>query len=218
MRALPEDLEKRFQVKMKRKSAYAPHFNIAPGQEIPVITEEKPDEIIWMRWGMMPKWWKQKSRGLINIRSESAFTKPVFKKMALTQRCIIPADGFYEWKAHGKIKVPYYFSLKNDGLFAFAGLFSEDQNGLSLAILTTEPNSLVNKIHNRMPCMLKKQDERLWLNRAPSRVLRPNRPTSSDNELQKLLTAYPAGEMKAYEVSREVNVPASEGDQLIRAV
>jgi len=205
LKTLPKELEKRYDVRFK-VGKYKPSYNIAPSKAIPVLPNDKPDEIIWMRWGMTPSWWRQKGRSLINVRQESLTTKHVFKKL-VNQRCLIPANGFYEWKKIGSKKVPYYFMLKDDDVFSFAGLWDKEENGKSSAILTCEPNSIVAKIHDRMPCILKKEDEEKWLSEELDEVT-----------LSKLLKPFPVSKMMAYEVGLAVNSPVSDDEQLIERV
>jgi putative SOS response-associated peptidase YedK len=203
LKVLPKELEKRYGVSIKA-GKYLPSYNISPSKAIPIVPNDKPDEIIWMKWGMEPSWWRQKGRSLINIRKESLLSKQVFKKNFKTQRCLIPADGFYEWKKIGSKKQPYYFKLKDDGVFSFAGLWDEEKSGLACAIVTCEPNTLVAKVHNRMPCILTKEDEYKWLNEEVE-----------ENDLMKLLKTFSASKMEGYEVGLGVNSPVNDSEELI---
>ena len=164
LKTLPDQIEARFGAKFNERDKYKQNLNISPTQTVPVIPDYRPDEIIWMRWGIVPGWWKGSKTGLINIRSESLRTKKVFNKMFAEQRCIIPADGFYEWSDEVGQKIPYLFSRSDAEIFSFAGLWFKNESGLSVAIITCEPNNLVKKVHDRMPCILKQQDEKEWLN------------------------------------------------------
>ncbi|MDF1497578.1 MAG: SOS response-associated peptidase [Patescibacteria group bacterium] len=202
LKVLPKELEKRYDVRFKF-SEYHPSYNIAPSKMIPIIPNDNPDEIIWMRWGMTPVWWRQKGRGLINIRRESLATKPVFKKLFTTQRCLIPADGFYEWKKIGNKKQPYYFKMKDGAVFSFAGIWDSEVDGTAGSIITCEPNGLVSKIHDRMPCILKQEDEDEWLNCADEKLL------------LKMLKPLPANGMEGYEVNMRVNSPRNDSSDLI---
>jgi putative SOS response-associated peptidase YedK len=200
LKVLPKELEMRYDVRFK-SGKYKPSYNIAPSRVIPTIPNDKPDEIIWMRWGMVPTWWKQKGRGLINIRQESFATKPVFKRLKL-QRCLIPADGFYEWKKVGSKKLPFYFKMKDDGIFSFAGLWDREEKEKSSAIITCEPNSMVSKIHDRMPCILRKEDEEEWLR-------------GDEKSVIKLLKSFPANKMAVYQVGLGVNSPTNDSEELV---
>ncbi|MBU2566388.1 SOS response-associated peptidase [Patescibacteria group bacterium] len=162
LKALPDELERRFGIRIALGS-YKLKNNIAPSEMIPVIPTGDPSEFVWMRWGIRPGWWSGSKVGIINVRSESLRTKQVFNRMFNEQRCIIPADGFYEWRNEGGKKVPYLIT-KNQQLFAFAGVWERDREGLSVAIITCEPNMPVRKIHYRMPCILDTISESTWLN------------------------------------------------------
>jgi putative SOS response-associated peptidase YedK len=194
-----------------------PSYNIAPTQPIPVIPNDGNNSLDFFRWGLIPSWTKPDKVGkysLINARSETAAEKPSFKASFRRRRCLILADGFFEWKkpTSGKNKTPYYIMLKDHAPFAFAGLWEvwqspEGDELKSAAILTTEPNTLVKPIHDRMPVILSPDDYQTWL--------------SSDevqtDTLLPLLTAYPADEMQAYPVSRYVNSPKNNDPQCIQA-
>ena len=179
---------------------YRPSYNIAPSQVSPVaITCSGQRELTAMKWGLIPPWAKDEKIAwkLINARSETAHEKPSFKNSLKNQRCLIPADGFLEWK--GKEKQPYYIQLKNQPLFAFAGLWSTWSNpeGKSLntyTILTTEANEKLTPIHERMPVILTLAQYSTWL-----------ASDSNPNALRALLTPFPAGEVDFYPVSKEVN-------------
>lgn len=150
------------------------------------------NEAVLMRWGLIPSWAKDPKIGykMINARSESILEKPSFKKPFLSQRCLIPASGFYEWQHLDNKKIPYYFKLKDQDLFAFAGLYDEwkDPEGYPLktfTIITTEPNEVVAPIHNRMPVILPEKSEDIWLDHT----------ISDPQKLLSLLTPYKNSEM-----------------------
>ncbi len=181
-----------------------PRYNIAPTQVVPALRWDEDRGRSWFdaRWGLIPFWAKDIKIGarLINARSETASKKPAFRNAVKRQRCIIPADGFFEWKKVGGTKQPQYIHFADKRLFAFAGLWESWQNleGLDLlscTILTTEPNELVGSIHNRMPVILKTQDFDEWLNPQPLKETR----------LSALTQAFPAGEMRAFPVSTLVS-------------
>ena len=192
-----------------------PRYNAAPSENLPVIVNNTDKHVEMMRWGLVPFWAKDEKIGykMINARAETLQIKPSFRKALSLQRCIIPAGGFFEWKQVDKEKIPYYISLKNNSVFGFAGLYDvwRDKQGKEIktyTIITTEPNALVEPIHNRMPAILEKQDEDEWLNpdeTEPQRII-------------KLLRPYPAQEMQAYAVSRLVNSPANDTKEMIEPV
>lgn len=172
----------------ERGGDFDPNSNIAPGSLTPVITQDNHNNhLSLMHWGLIPAWAKdyKVNHGMINARADSIAIKPSFKKSFQQRRCLVPANGFYEWKKDHQTSTPFYFTLKDQPLFAFTGLWDEwlDSSGhkfQSYAIITTDPNSLVEPIHNRMPAILKPEDEAVWLNDAT--------PQSS---LTSLLTPYP---------------------------
>jgi putative SOS response-associated peptidase YedK len=152
----------------------APRYNIAPSDRVPTVLQDAREPVrhfALMRWGLIPFWAKDPAIGFktINAMSETAASKPVFREAMRTRRCLIPSDGFYEWKKIGtKEKQPYNFGMADDSIFAFAGLWDrwKDAAGkqiLSCAVLTTKANSLVADIHNRMPAILRPDDYDFWL-------------------------------------------------------
>lgn len=180
-----------------------PRYNISPTQPIPVILGEDKRTLQFMRWGLVPSWAKDISIGnrLFNARSETAHEKPSFRAAFKRRRCLIPADGFFEWKKsaiQGGGSVPFYFHLENHSLFSFAGLWDEwmSADGDTLAsctILTCAPNQSVSDIHSRMPVILDKEDRKIWLQ--SDRLI----------ELQGVLKPYQAQTMLRYSVSKRVN-------------
>jgi putative SOS response-associated peptidase YedK len=164
---------------------WSPRYNIAPTDQIPTVRQDPKNPIrhcTLMRWGLIPFWAKDPAIGIstINAMSETAASKPAFREPMQNRRCLIPADGFYEWKRIGaKEKQPYNFCMADDSLFAFAGLWDrwKDSTGkeiLSCTILTTRPNALLTEIHDRMPAILRPDDFNLWLDpgiKNPARVL-----------------------------------------------
>jgi len=199
----PEEIAERFDVEPIDEAA-APRFNIAPSQTVPVIRQVDGREMIACKWGLIPFWSKDPKIGnkMINAKGETLAEKASFKTALAKRRCLIPADGFYEWqKNETGQKQPIYIKLRNNGLFAFAGLWEEwkSPDGVKLrtfTIITVEPNELISTIHNRMPAILKPEDEAVWLD-----------PTSSVTGAAHLLKPYPAGEMEYYPVSTAVNSP-----------
>lgn len=186
----------------------SPRFNIAPTQPIAVVRmdpEKRTRTAAILRWGLVPPWSKDPSRGplLINARAETVAEKPAFRKAFQSRRCLIPADGFYEWKKTGTGKQPYHLRLQDEDVFAFAGLWESwrDRNDPSAeplhscTILTTEANELVRSIHNRMPVILKPEDYDRWLDVE----------THDADALGSLLVPFDADRMVAVPVSTYVN-------------
>ncbi len=180
-----------------------PRYNVAPTQQVAVARSTKRGrEIVGLHWGLVPSWAKDRDVGssLINARSETVSEKPSFRNAFRTRRCLIPADGFYEWKAEGGTKQPYRMTLGNGGGFAFAGLWerweaSADRLPLeTFAIITTIANSLLQPIHHRMPVILDEADHDAWLD--------TSRPAS---EVLALLRPFPAERMAVRRVGTRVN-------------
>jgi len=198
-----EALEERFRAPLSTEIAL-PTYNAAPSQAQLTILNDHPQAIVRAAWGFVPEWadGRPDVKSLINARAETVATKPFFRDAFKRKRCLVLADGFYEWKRAGKGKVPYRIALKTEEPFAFAGIWStvhDAQGGVhpTFAILTTEANTLVAQIHTRMPVILREQDEADWLN--PSLAL---------DAAQALLVPLPAELLIAYEVSPQVNSPA----------
>lgn len=202
-----EGWDKPFNAGYNFPEPFKPRFNARPGQSLPVILNSKPDEIQLINWGLKPNWLKGKI--LINVRDDSLATKPMYYRDLKERRCIIPADGFYEWTTEDRKKTPYRFVLKSKKLFAFAGIWQPDPktNQPQFAIITTEPNQLVKKYHNRMPVILPARKESEWLNT-----------TLAVNKLLDLLKPYPANLMLAYSVSTLVNSPKNDFAQITKPV
>lgn len=188
----------------------APRYNIRPSQPIPVILNSNSKVISFAQWGIHPKYDKTRKMFFINARDDS-LQKPTWKKMVHENRCLIPADGFYEWQKleNTRIKTPFRFELKNMKLFAFAGLWQEeiDENGITIphcVIITTEPNDTVGKIHDRMPAILHTEQERAWLdNETPLEVLLA------------MLKPYEDTDMQSFQVSSLVNSPSNDSPEII---
>jgi putative SOS response-associated peptidase YedK len=187
-------------------------YNVAPGQYIVIVRPEKGQRVADVAfWGLIPGWVKDPNTAPkpINARAETLAEKPTFRSAFRRKRVIIPASGFYEWKAEGKAKQPFYVHPTDGDLFAFAGLMEDWQgpNGevmVSACIVTTEPNELMAGIHNRMPVILPKESWGLWLD-----------PASQIREVQPLLIPYPANLMAAYPVSPAVGNARNDGPELI---
>ncbi len=208
--AKAEEIEKRFHVEVP--ADYHPHFNAAPSQILPVITNERPDGLSFFRWGLIPAWAKDMKIGpnLINARAESLAEKPAFRSAFKKRRCLVVADGFYEWKRLSKkSKMPYRITFDSNTLFAFAGLWeihhSVDGNTLhTFTIITTQANEVISKLHDRMPVILSPQTEQIWLD--------TNTPAE---ELKKLLKPFEAKKTRYYPVSPLVNSVTNDDARLI---
>jgi putative SOS response-associated peptidase YedK len=192
-----------------------PRYNIAPSQEAPVIVQVRGKRSIELfRWGLIPWWAKDPAIGnkMINARSETLAEKAAFKGLLKDRRCLVLADGFFEWRNETKRKVPMLFKLKSGGSFTFAGLWDSwkqpDGNLLrTYTIVTTEPNDVLRPIHNRMPAMLKHDDALKWL--------------AVDDEIAhalSLLKPYLSDDMEGYDVSPLVNDPRNDSPECIRPI
>jgi putative SOS response-associated peptidase YedK len=199
-------------------SLFAPRYNIAPSQDVPVIVRnEGRNELKPMRWGLVPLWAQDATIGqrMINARAETLLEKPSFKQLVSTRRCLVPADGFYEWRREGKSKVPMWIYLKNRKPFAFPGLWDcwlDRDTGSELytfTIITTHANALVRRIHDRMPVIYDAAMGRQWLD-GPfgARVM----------ALDLVLQPPPSERMDAHEVSTLVNSPENDSPDCLRAV
>ena len=197
---------------------YTPRFNVAPetSPNIPVIVRHKgSNECRLMHWGLIPHWAADPSIGnrMINARAETLTELPSFKSLVTRCRCIIPADGFYEWRKEGRRKVPMWVYLKDRKPFAFAGLWDvwskpDGKRVESFTIITTEPNELVRPIHNRMPVILQPEDEVTWLDTS----------RTSFAKAKLVLKPYPDELMDAHDVSAIVNSAKYEGPECIQPV
>ncbi len=195
--------------------AFQPRYNLAPGQDALVIIQAPDRRLVPMRWGLVPAWAKypHATPRPINARSEDAASKPMFRHAYQRRRCLVPADGFYEWRAKGKAKVPLLFHRRDQRPFAMAGLYESwrDPEGpelLTFTILTMAANELVRSVHDRMPVMLLPENEAPWLD-----------PDQHDpKSITGLVLPYPGQLMEAYEVSTSINSPAHEGAMLIAPV
>ena len=190
-------------------------YNIAPTQNVGVVTQNGTRHLGSYHWGLIPSWAKDPAIGsrMINARAETLAEKPSFRTALSRRRCLIPADGFYEWQAApigSKVKTPMYLRLKDSGLFAFAGLWDEwhapdGSQTRSCTIITTTPNRVAAEVHDRMPAILRPEDEAFWLDHA----------VTDTRDLLSLLAPYPAEDMEAYPVSRRVNVPTVDDAELL---
>ncbi len=187
-------------------------YNIAPTQLVPIIRQLERRELVNCKWGLIPFWAKDPAIGnkLINAKSETLAEKPSFKHALAKRRCLIPADGFYEWQKKGKApSQPLYIRRQDGGLFAFAGLWEEwkapdGKRIQSFTIITTEPNELIAQFHHRMAVILKPEEEAFWLEMK-------NKPA----DVLPLLRPYDGNDLEAFPVSRAVNSPSVNNPSLI---
>jgi putative SOS response-associated peptidase YedK len=197
---------------------WSPRFNIAPTQPVVVIRQnpKKPvRELSLMRWGLIPSWAKDSSvsASMINARSETSSMKPAFRDALKSRRCLIPADGFYEWKRDGKTKQPFCFEVNQGELFAFAGLWDRwrDASGKTVetcSILTTTPNAVISAVHDRMPVILDPDSYDLWLDPGMRDV----------TAACEVLKPYDARLMRCYPVSTRINHVANDDEESSRPV
>jgi len=197
---------------------WEPRYNVSPTQPVAVIRQNPKQairELAFMRWGLIPSWAKDSSGAarMINARSETASTKPAFAEALKLRRCLIPADGFYEWKRTGTSKQPFCFEVNEGELFAFAGLWEgwKDKSGAWLktcTILTTTPNAVTSAVHDRMPVILDRDSYDLWLDPWMRNV----------DEVSALLKPYDAHQMRSYPVSNRINHVANDDEECSRRV
>ncbi|MDZ7742625.1 MAG: SOS response-associated peptidase [Bacteroidota bacterium] len=205
-----DDIVIRFKVEVYEK-LYRPSYNCAPSQKLPVITNLEQSKLNYFRWGLIPFWAKDIKIGnkMINAKAETIDQKPSFKNSFKRKRCLVPGNGFYEWRKEGNEKIPCRIFLKNNELFSFAGIWDtwKDAEGReinSFSIITTEPNELMEKIHRRMPVILHESSEKSWLNQEDPAILK------------ELLKPYPSEKMLAYPVSKAVNSPVNNSEEVVK--
>jgi len=209
-----EKLAARYNAKPFKGEEWQGSYNVAPTQMIPVIVEEPEGlEIRLMKWGLVPFWAKDAKIGnsMINARAETIKEKPGFRDSFKNKRCIIPANGFFEWRKLITAKEPYYFSPQ-EGLFSFAGLWSawvspESTEIETFTIITTGANKVVKPIHDRMPVIMGHNSMGAWLSQ-----------TTKVNELQELLIPCPDDQMQGYPVSKLINSPKNNEAKCIERV
>lgn len=208
--ASKEKIVSRFQVKVV--GDLKPRYNVAPTQVMPVITNTNPGELSFFKWGLIPNWSLNESSAvnLINARAETVLSKAPFKQIIHKQRCLVLADGFFEWKKAGKNKVPHRIMLANDEPFAFAGIWDSWENGdniiNSYTIITTEANELVREIHERMPVILPVELEKDWLSK-----------DIKEKDIQEMLRPYDSKKMSYYQSHRIVNSPGCDFPECLQA-
>ncbi len=206
LEARPEEIAEAFA--LAEAIAFAPRYNVAPTQIVPVIrpapkTGKRVLDLI--RWGLTPG-----KRSLINARADTVASKPTFRKAFQSRRCLVPATGFYEWQKLGDAKQPFYIRPFAGDIFAFAGIWDQakDKDGKSVdafAILTTQPNELMTPIHDRMPVIIEPAAYKTWLN-----------PDESSDALKELLHPAPEGRLTAFPISTHVNNPDNDDAACIK--
>src|SRR5574337_21046 len=194
-------------------AAWTPRYNIAPTQTVIVVGDDGQRYLTQMRWGLIPSWAKDPAIGnrMINARAETVATRPAFRTALRKRRCLVVADGFYEWQERARGKQPFYLALKSREPFGFAGLWDtwmspESEEIRSCTIITTDANELLLPIHDRMPVILTQEAEAIWLDPA----------IQEPTQLLPLLKPYPAEGMELYPVSTRVNSPAHDGPECIK--
>jgi putative SOS response-associated peptidase YedK len=212
------DLANLFQVTEVQAPAVQPHFNIPPTAQV-LAVRRLPDhegrQLVPLRWGLIPFWAKDPAIGnrLINARVESAAEKPAFRDAFRNRRCLVLADGFFEWKKKGGKKEPYLVRMRDGKSFAFAGLWDrwhdpDNQRVETCTILTTNANELVRPLHDRMPVILEPGGYGPWLD-----------PEMQDqSKLQSLLHSYPAKQMTAFPVNARVNSPRNDDPSCVEPI
>lgn len=174
-------------------------YNIRPSMRALVVTRNSPNKGELLTFGIKAPW--NEKQLIINAKSETAPVLRTFKHMFAETRCLIPASFFFEWQKTEKGKIPYCIKVHHEKSFALAGIYNND----GFVILTTEPNSLMKPIHNRMPCILEKENEDDWLN-----------PDTEQERLIAMLNPFPAKDMEAFTISSLVNSPKNQGEDILK--
>ncbi|NPD46291.1 MULTISPECIES: SOS response-associated peptidase [unclassified Lentimicrobium] len=206
---LSSEVEKRFKIHVDGNT-YVARYNNAPGQKLGVITNHSPKHLSLYHWGLLPSWAQDPRMAfkMINARGETIQEKPAFKEAFSSKRCLVPADGFYEWKKHGKQNIPHYICLKSKEMFAFAGLWEEwkDAEGRiknTFTIVTTASNEIMKPLHARMPVILPPHLEKEWVE------------NQNTKDLQKMIQPFDSLKMEAFEVNTRINKVENEDSDLI---
>ena len=196
-----------------RLDSLGPRYNIAPGQMVPVIISQTPNQVVLMRWGLIPHWAKDAKAAykMINARVETLTQRPAFRGLLSHHRCLVPASGFYEWKEEGKGKTPYYIHPRRVEFFAFAGLYDvwtkpDGEELYTFTIITTDADAFMARLHHRMPVILPKVLEDAWLDPQITEA----------QEVLDLLSRSTGLDLDAYPVTRMVNRPSVDHEVLIQ--
>lgn len=212
-----EEIEAFFDVTSEDEQIFRPNYNVAPGSVMPIVLIGRSGkrEVGGLRWGLIPKWADSADTGykMINARAETLTEKKSFKGPFQSKRCLVPANGFFEWKQTGESKYPFFIRLLSDPLLAFAGLFEkwtspEGEDVYSYTIITTQANTLIQPLHDRMPVILSPEHYNYWLD-----------PKNDDYEgLQNLLQPFPMEQMSTYRVTTDVNTPKNNYAELLQPI
>lgn len=207
-----KEFYQRFQI-INRLDGLVARYNIAPGQMVPVIISQPPHQVMLMRWGLIPHWAKdaQTAYKMINARVETLTQRPAFRSLLAANRCLVPASGFYEWKAEGREKTPYYIHARGAEFFAFAGLYdvwiTPDGEALyTFTIITKDADEVMARLHHRMPVILERDLEETWLDKE----------ITNPREVLAILERSAGIGLDAYPVSRMVNKPSVDSELLIQ--
>jgi putative SOS response-associated peptidase YedK len=209
-----EEFYKRFHL-TNRLDTLVARYNIAPGQLVPVIISQSPNQVVLMRWGLIPHWAKEEKAAykMINARVETLAQRPAFRGLLAANRCLVPASGFFEWRAEPRGKTPFYIHPKSHQFFAFAGLYDvwirpDGEELYTFTIITKDADEFMARLHNRMPVILERALEDAWLDRE----------ITSAREVLDILERSNGVTLDAYPVSRMVNRPSMDSKVLIQRV
>jgi putative SOS response-associated peptidase YedK len=209
-----EEFYRRFNI-ANRLDGLVARYNIAPSQLVPVIIGNNPHQVVLMRWGLIPHWAKEDKTAykMINARMETLTQRPAFRSLLAANRCLVPASGYYEWKAEARGKTPYYIHPASHEFFAFAALYDvwtnpDGEDLHTFTIITKDSDGFVAQLHNRMPVILDRDLEEAWLDRE----------ITTANEVLDILERSAGVTLDAYPVSRLVNRPSVDSEDLIQRV
>jgi putative SOS response-associated peptidase YedK len=210
-----DELMMHYMIEVPTNRYHTPRYNVAPGQLVmAIINDGEKNRLGELKWGLIPSWAQDEkiSYKMINARADTVTEKPAFRNSFQRKRCLIPADGFYEWKKIGTDKQPMRILLKDKGIFSMAGLYdtwtaTDGRKISTCTIITTTPNELMADIHDRMPVILRLEDEKIWLDKEQKVA-----------DLQELLRPFPAEEMIAYPVSKAVGNVKNDSKECIAAL
>lgn len=195
-----DDVEVWERYELSNKPKIQTTYNIAPTMKGLVVHRNSPNIGEYLPFGIEASW--KPGMRLINAKSETVAELRTFSKMFRESRCLVPASFFFEWQKNDDGKQPYCFKVKGEDIFSFAGIYRPEEG---FVIITTKPNSIMKPVHDRMPCILTKQDEEIWLN-----------PDTPENQLMELLDPFPANHMETYKVSSLVNTPRNQSSEIIK--
>jgi putative SOS response-associated peptidase YedK len=208
-----DELMRHYMIEIPTNRYHTPRYNVAPGQMVmAVISDGEKNRLGELKWGLIPSWAKDEKIGykMINARAETITEKPAYRNSFQQRRCLIPADGFYEWRKSDK--QPFRITLKSEQIFSMAGLYDtwiapDGTKISSCTIITTDPNELMMDIHDRMPMILSREDEQKWLDKH-----------QTAENLKKILKPFPVNDMIAYPVSKIVGNVKNDSLECIEAL